>query len=52
MSRTVTRRLAALTWAAGAIESASPEPAVLLARESGKVAGDCRGLVPHLRRQP
>ncbi|MEV6342757.1 aldehyde dehydrogenase family protein [Actinoplanes sp. NPDC051851] len=42
-ARPLTGRLAALTWAAGAIESAGPELAVLLARESGKVVGDCRG---------
>jgi acyl-CoA reductase-like NAD-dependent aldehyde dehydrogenase len=36
-------RLAALKAAAAAIEDSVPELATLLARESGKVVGDCRG---------
>jgi acyl-CoA reductase-like NAD-dependent aldehyde dehydrogenase len=42
-ARPLTDRLAALTRAADAIENAAGELAELLARESGKVVGDCRG---------
>ncbi|MEU8243088.1 aldehyde dehydrogenase family protein [Actinoplanes missouriensis] len=42
-ARPLTDRLATLTRAAAAIEDAIEELAPLLARESGKVVGDCRG---------
>ncbi|GGN24355.1 acyl-CoA reductase-like NAD-dependent aldehyde dehydrogenase [Actinoplanes campanulatus] len=42
-ARPLADRLAALARAAAAIEDATPGLATLLARESGKVAGDCRG---------
>ncbi|MEV6300017.1 aldehyde dehydrogenase family protein [Actinoplanes sp. NPDC051861] len=42
-ARPLPDRLAALLRAASAIEDATGELATLLARESGKVVGDCRG---------
>ncbi|MBW6434349.1 aldehyde dehydrogenase family protein [Actinoplanes hulinensis] len=42
-ARPLADRLAALARAAAAIEDATPGLATLLARESGKVVGDCRG---------
>ncbi|MFC4069364.1 aldehyde dehydrogenase family protein [Actinoplanes subglobosus] len=42
-ARELPERLAVLTRAATAIENAAEELATLLARESGKVVGDCRG---------